>query len=75
MEKILKGEEAKMICEEILDHFYVDETYHVHIGAKGYFQDKALNGNNIIVAFDNTSGDCWIEQFDNVQSAYRWLIT
>lgn len=75
MKNYLVGEEAKRICEEILDHFYVDQTYGIHVGEKGYFKDYTITGKKkeIIVAFDNTTGDCWIEQFESVSSAIRWL--
>ena len=74
MRNYLVGEEAKQTCEEILDHFYADQTYGVHVGSKGYFKEVTVpDKKEIIVAFDNSTGDCWIEQFDNVSSAIRWL--
>lgn len=79
MKDYLEGEEAKRTCEEILDQFYVDGTYNKHLGKKGLFRDSIDNtrsnnpGKEVIVAFDNCTGDCWIEQFDNEKSAIRWL--
>lgn len=37
-------------------------------GFKGYFLDEKK-----WVAFDNNSGDCWVEEFNNEEMAICWL--
>lgn len=69
MKDFLKGEEAEKMCRKILDHWYIDGTYNLFLGTKGWFKDGKT-----YVAFDNTTGDCWIEEFSNEKSAERWLM-
>ena len=28
---------------------------------------------NIWIAFDNSSGDCWVEEFEEMSEAYEWI--
>ena len=61
-----QGDKAKALCEEILNGVK-DERYPLHFGAKGFFQDGGK-----YVAFDNSSKDCWVEEFYTRESAVGW---
>lgn len=61
-----QGEKAKALCDEILNGVK-DERYPLHSGAKGIFQDGGK-----YVAFDNSSKDCWVEEFYTRESAVGW---
>lgn len=39
-----------------------------NIRLKGYYRD-----NGIWIAFDNFSGDCWVEEFSKEEQAIAWL--
>ena len=73
-----KGTEAETILGKILEsqqdlwlpqYNEPDVCYPLHIGATGYYQDSKTNR---WVAFDNTTGDCWIEEFDTSRKASMW---
>ena len=40
---------------------------------KGIFKDSFNNALNCFITFDNSSGDCLIEFFPSLQSAYKYL--
>ena len=61
-----QGDRAKVLCDEILNGVK-DERYPLHSGAKGFFQDGGK-----YVAFDNSSKDCWVEEFYTRESAVGW---
>lgn len=61
-----QGEKAKALCDEILNGGK-DERYPLHSGTKGFFQDGGK-----YVAFDNSSKDCWVEEFYTKESAVGW---
>lgn len=61
-----QGEKAKALCDEILNG-RKNERYPLHFGAKGFFQDGGK-----YVAFDNSSKDCWVEEFYTRESAVGW---
>lgn len=69
MKDLLKGKEAEETCRKILDQWYIDGTYNLFLGIKGWFKDGET-----YVAFDNTDGECWIEEFGSQMSAERWLL-
>ena len=61
-----QGDKAKALCDEILNGGK-NERYPLHFGAKGFFQDSGK-----YVAFDNSSKDCWVEEFYTRESAVGW---
>ena len=69
-QKLLKGEEAQKVLGEILESERKSRslTFPAHTGAQGYFRDGAK-----YVAFDNSSNDCWVEEFKNKENAKAWL--
>ena len=62
------GKEAEDILTDILDNQEGDR-YPKHKGATGYFLDES----GVYVAFDNTTCDCWVEEFDTVEEAINWI--
>lgn len=69
--RIYKGQEAERICQEIIDNYnWEAQKYYNHYGACGYFQDQETKH---WVAFDNSTGDCWMEEFIGMSSAKRWI--
>lgn len=58
---ILKGEKAKITLQNILDNR--DSSL-----SKGYFKE-----NLIWIGFDNSTKDCWVEEFSNEYLAICWL--
>lgn len=64
---IYVGEEAKNILADILNNQNGDR-YPKHENATGYFRDK-----NVYVAFDNTTCDCWVEEFATAKKAVNWI--
>ena len=57
---ILTGKEAQRVLGEILESERKSRslTYPAHTGAVGFFYEKPK-----FVAFDNSSNDCWVEEF------------
>lgn len=73
---IYTGMQAKLICNRILDEGYNEETgkydlpvleYHNTLDATGYWKEEG-----VWVAFDNKTGDCWVEEFRSEAKARRW---
>ena len=62
------GEKAKSILTDILSSLDGDQ-YPMHDDATGYFLDES----GVYVAFDNTTCDCWVEEFDSVEKAINWI--
>ena len=69
---ILVGEEASKMLHDILirqqsqgEGFY----YPFGIGQTGYYRDVNSNEEVVYTAFDNTSGDCWVEDFKTIEGA------
>ena len=48
--------------------------YPVNIGTTGYFKDKNGDGKTIWTAFDNTTGDCYVEDFSSKQAARAYAL-
>lgn len=47
-----------------------------HIGCdKGYWQTTEDDGCLCYCAYDNTTGDCWAEEFDTEEKAMLWLFS
>ena len=70
MAKIYTGEEARVIVNSIIENVAKDGSYPLHGGAVGYFQDDGGKW----VAWDNSTCDCWIEEFDSEQQAERYAL-
>lgn len=67
---IYTGKEARRIYDEILEseHTSRELVFPAHTGALGVFED----GENY-VAFDNSSNDCWVEDFRSEAIALSWV--
>lgn len=61
---ILTDAEAKRICNEILES---EDYQHTHLGASGYWYEQGR-----WVAFDNTDGNCWMEEFSKKKHAIAY---
>ncbi len=72
--KVLTGDEAHRVLCEILESERKSRslTFPAHIGAVGYFLDKSGKGDPLFTAFDNSSGDCWVEDFKTREGAEKW---
>lgn len=68
-QQLLTGEEAQKILGEILESERRSRslTFPAHTGAQGYFRDGAK-----YVAFDNSTNDCWVEEFRTKIGAEKW---
>lgn len=67
---ILIGETAEQVVFEILQsNNSQNGNYPAHTGAKGYYKDD----DGVYVAFDNSTNDCWIEEFNTRKEALKWL--
>ena len=60
---ILKDDDAEKAFKKILESNYKSAEK-----VKGIFQDG-----NKFIAFDNTTGECWQEEFVNIKPAVAWL--
>lgn len=73
---MLTGEQAEKVLKEILDSLQ-DEScavyYPAHIGAVGYYMNSANNGEKVFTAFDNTLGDCYVEDFHDEEICKMWI--
>ena len=73
--KVLAGEDARNACHEILASVQDDGNsvhYPAMIGTVGFFPEKTRDGKNVYTAFDNSSGDCWVEDFSTQVAARSW---
>ena len=68
--KIYRGEEAQRIYGEILESERTSRelVFPAHTGALGIFVEDGK-----YVAFDNSTNDCWVEDFKNEKVALSWL--
>ena len=68
-QQLLTGEEAQKVLGEILESERRSRslTFPAHTGAQGYFRDGAK-----YVAFDNSTNDCWVEEFRTKIGAEKW---
>ena len=69
MTEILTGKEAQKVLGEILESERRSRSlnFPAHTGARGYFYEKPK-----FVAFDNSSNDCWVEEFRTKLGAEKW---
>ena len=68
--KIYQGEEARQIYGEILESERKSRelVFPAHTGAQGIFVEDGK-----YVAFDNSTNDCWVEEFKSEQVALSWV--
>lgn len=69
-DSLVVGDEAEQIVGEILESDNGDCYYPAHCGMAGYYKDKKTG---YWVAFDNGSGCCYIEEFDNENEALDYV--
>ena len=68
--KVFRGDEAQRIYGEILESERKSRelVFPAHTGAQGVFVEDGK-----YVAFDNSSNDCWVEEFKTEQVALSWV--
>ena len=68
--KVLRGDEAQRIYGEIIESERKSRelVFPAHTGAQGVFVEDGK-----YVAFDNSSNDCWVEEFKTEQVALSWV--
>lgn len=66
---IYKGKESEEIVGKILESLNDDGRYPLHEGDCGYF----INKNGVWTAWDNLTGDCWVEDFKTEQGCLKWI--
>ena len=65
---VLLGDEAKDRCTWVLENMK-DELYNKGLDTSiGMWYEK-----DIWVAYDNSEGDCWVEEFTDIREAYLWV--
>ena len=70
---ILKGKRADKTLREILDRQEGDIYPHL-VGACGYFKEfNPCTQKTVWIAFDNTTADCWVEEFATQEQALAWI--
>ena len=72
---MLTGELAKRYLNETLKSDIDDMSYIHPCGKnlKGYYWDTTTSGKRLIVAFDNSTNECWIEDFLTEKACKEWL--
>jgi hypothetical protein len=71
MSKVLTGKEARDTLSMILDRAQspdADTLYGPPFVAGHY-----IDNGTTCVAFDNTDGNCWVEEFRSQYKAMRWI--
>lgn len=66
---LYKGEKAKEMVAEILHSLKRDGRYPLYEGDCGYYK----NADGIYTAWDNMTGDCWVEDFKTESECIDWL--
>lgn len=66
---IYRGEKAKELCLEILHSLDKQGRYPLHEGDCGYYK----NANGMWTAWDNLTGDCWVEDFKTEKECIDWI--
>ena len=71
MDKIILGKEASAELVKILD----SKVGEVYTGAKvkGLYETEGARG-QLFVAYDNSNGYCWTEEFADYGTAMLWLL-
>ncbi len=74
---VFVGADARQKLNEILGSIQDDGNkvhYPAHIGTVGYFMDNSGAGEPLVTAYDNLSGDCWVENFQTYDGAEKWVL-
>lgn len=61
--------QAQELVGQILDSLNEDGRYPLNEGDMGYYK----NADGIWTAWDNSTGDCWVEDFKTRKEAIEWL--
>lgn len=66
----LVGQEAEAALHEALDSFNMESGEYTECQVQGLY----TNERDGFTAFDNTTGDCWVEDFDTELQAVAYLV-
>ena len=66
---IYEEKEAQELVGQILESLNEKGRYPLHSGDMGYYK----NANGIWTAWDNSTADCWEEDFKTRKEAKEWL--
>ena len=66
---IYEGKEALELVGQILESLNEKGRYPLHSGDMGYYK----NADGIWTAWDNSTADCWVEDFKTRKEAIEWL--
>lgn len=66
---IYEGKEALELVGQILESLNKKGRYPLHSGDMGYYK----NDNGTWTAWDNSTADCWVEDFKTRKEAKEWL--
>ena len=66
---LYRGLRALVMCREILAGVAADGRYPLHVGDCGYYR----HSDGTYTAWDNTTGDCWVEDFKTKKEVQDWL--
>lgn len=66
---IYEGKEAQELVGQILESLNEKGRYPIHSGDMGYYK----NADGIWTAWDNSTADCWVEDFETRKEAKEWL--
>ena len=61
--------QAQELVGQILESLNEKGRYPLHEGDMGYYK----NANGIWTAWDNSTADCWVEDFKTRKEAIEWL--
>ena len=61
--------QAQELVGQILDSLNEDGRYPLNEGDMGYYK----NADGIWTAWDNSTADCWVEDFKTRKEAIEWL--
>lgn len=61
--------QAQKLVGQVLESLNEDGRYPLHEGDMGYYK----NANGIWTAWDNSTADCWVEDFKTRKEAIEWL--
>jgi hypothetical protein len=66
---IYEGKEALELVGQILESLNEKGRYLLHSGDMGYYK----NADGTWTAWDNSTADCWVEDFKTHKEAKEWL--
>lgn len=70
--KIYKDETAEKVCKMILAT-ECDGVYDTPIEGFDHLSAGYWHENGKVIAYDNTDGCCWVEEFSTTGQALRWI--